>query len=389
MIYLKLTLHHMFDKRGMIILIMVELIIAILSLSYFSTSIINQNTDNRFYKELELDKIMMVNGDQQAEDILKEFCEQKTNETIYLGQVLTGLERLDSVGNGTGQVIPISKDLFNCIKYSFYEGSKDILQQYWNENVMYVPYSMRAEYQVGNYYTLDVRGEDSEVYRIEVVVGGILSSDRMYCPGQGINIVENSPNKTMIYFGKNKEVIREGANNSSFYDEVGRNYYLYTNNTEQRLRVINQLEQNESINYVVLLEDNNSMGNQWKSSKLGIPWIMSFTLIFMCSASFASYTMLSVVQREKNYAIYYMCGATWDKCLTIKLFEDLIMIVVPGVISWVVMCCMNLSSSMVLFSGVGQLISIMLAVFIILGSSSVSFIIMKKKSPISLIRRCI
>lgn len=387
--YLNLTLQHMMEKREMILLIMLELVIAITTLSYFSTSMINQYSDNRTFEELALDHILVVKGDESTNSNLLELCTGSNNEVEYLGQTVSGISLMNSIGEIKNQVIPISESWLNCINYSYYDGSMENLHNNLTKNVMYVPFSMREQYQVGKTYSMDVVGMDRETHSIEVMMGGVLSTDKLYLPGGFLDIIDDSASKVMIYFGRNKEVFKESPDYMNFYNQVGRSYALFIKNMAQMDHYIHELEQFDTIQDWYLLDDNNSGANQWKSSKMGIPWIMSFTLIFMCIASFSSYTLLSIARREKNYAVYYMCGATWKKCLTIKILEDVIILMIPSILSLVIMNYLNLTNRVVLFSWKGQVLSVLLSVIIIFVSSSVSFLLMKKQSPVSLIRRCI
>ena len=66
-----------------------------------------------------------------------------------------------------------------------------------------------------------------------------------------------------------------------------------------------------------------------------IPIILTVAVVFMCIAGFASCNVLSLVQKEKQFAVFFLTGSTRQKCILIQLAKDIITVAIPMIISFI------------------------------------------------------
>jgi hypothetical protein len=99
--------------------------------------------------------------------------------------------------------------------------------------------------------------------------------------------------------------------------------------------------------------------------------------------------MLSILTNEKKFAVYYMCGATWTKCIMMILIKDLLILAIPCTLSYIFLEIIARFIPKELFSTniVYLFIAIAICLVIFLITSVGSILNIYKKSPVSIIRK--
>jgi Predicted permease. len=176
--------------------------------------------------------------------------------------------------------------------------------------------------------------------------------------------------------------------NLNYQDECGR-ILLFSNKSicENHIKELkNNLKDYGCFYTIKELKSNYIKFMRSKISKQVIILLFVFALAL---AGLGGNNALSQLFREKEFAIYFLCGSRWSYCVSLVLFGNLIIITIPLIILYPILRYISISkySGKVMLDMNNIIWSLSLVIGILLITSLGSLIRLYKRSPVSIIRR--
>lgn len=115
---------------------------------------------------------------------------------------------------------------------------------------------------------------------------------------------------------------------------------------------------------------------------------LGIIVLIVSIAGLGGNNILSVMQNEKIFGIYYMCGAKWKDCIKIVLLKDIVILIIPFLFSVCILKILRDISNMdfIISNITSNLISVGICMVIFFITSVGPLIDLYKKDPISIIR---
>lgn len=112
-------------------------------------------------------------------------------------------------------------------------------------------------------------------------------------------------------------------------------------------------------------------------------------LLIVSLAGLGGSNILSILALEKNYALYFMCGARWILCLIIVCIKDFLVLALPFAVTLVITRACNIifQGSLFPMDRSGLFLSAALCAGIFLITSTGPLIYLYRRSPVEIIRR--
>ncbi|GEM_PF-3598368 len=134
--------------------------------------------------------------------------------------------------------------------------------------------------------------------------------------------------------------------------------------------------------YYATYKDDN-LANDWMYLSIGL------IVLILALSGIGGNNALSLIDQEKEFAIYFMCGMKWKMCILINLLKDIIIILLPGILSYLGAIIFNNMADMneIIVIDNSQLpISIGLCLIIFAITSLEPLIRLYRKNPVTIIR---
>ncbi|NLL05436.1 MAG: hypothetical protein GX270_06540 [Clostridiaceae bacterium] len=256
-----------------------------------------------------------------------------------------------------------------------------------NVNPVIIPYSMSYKYKVGDKITAFADVEKKVKVAMEVV--GILEKpEYTLCMNIGGDIDLNdllSISENTIISGKIKD---EQGNFIHGFIQPGR--VVTIDNLKNKDATV--LQWKNELNGICSLQTIEELKEAYDiriKDKVSQQMVINFILFLLVTAGLGGNSLLSSFRQIREYSIYYMCGASWKTCMSIRLITDLIVIVTPAVISFAFLKISTelLSKSDLIIDINNFIITLGLIIIVFLISSLIVLSRLYRLGPISIIRR--
>lgn len=365
------------DNISSIMIVMLQIIATVVVFNLFWGDFEKFMTRNHMYEDLNLDKVACITVSDSDDSI---FLQIKQEDGIFLlGKSYNAFDYFSYVNDESVSIQPITEQYaehFACIiaKGSWY--SLDIPPDTVS---VVVPKSMSNKYKLGEIYELY---NYTESKRLNVCVTGVMSGDSVFIPpnNRDDNVLISDMSSRMLVccsddiihllFGDDADtpVYTIAAQDQKSLDAFVKNVDL----EKYHYMSVSSAKQDDDF---ILLYD------------MGIPLSITLIMFILCIANFSSYSVLSSIKREKEFAIYYLCGSTWRECLTMQLLEDLTIVSCPFALSVIICSILSLNRQDTIMTAQGMFLSLLLCLVIMFVSSFVALMRIKKSLPIEIIRR--
>jgi hypothetical protein len=351
----------------MIALVIVEMIIALVTFNIAFSGLYDLWVKDNIYDQMELSKtVAFTLNDYDNIGNSKTYNELKNNNKFtLLGETQTG------INTKSRYIVPLSEDFINNIKKPKIKGEwfKTIDNQTLSA---VISNSLTDKYKIGNTYKFEINNTTFSVY-----ISGALKSDYMFIPPSGASDIIQK-NNNFILVDNTNSLIKNDNKKSSIVTA-----YINGNIDDG----INYLESNLNIKNVISVSSAKLNDEQIQLKENAIPIILTIAVIFMCIAGFASCNVLSIVHKEKQFAIFFLTGATHKKCIIIQLLEDIITIIIPICLAFIILNLLKMNGIENAFCDVGIVISILICMIIFFITSFSGLLRLSKKEPIEIIRQ--
>lgn len=362
-----LVLSQLFENKSMIVLVMIEMIIALVTFNIAFSGLYDLWIKDNIYNQMELSKaVAFTLNDYDKSGVSKTYEELKNNNKFkLLGESQIGINTTNLY------IIPLAKDFVNNIKKPEIKGK-------WFETInnntlsAVISESLANKYKIGNTYKFEINNTTVPVY-----ISGALKSDYMFIPPSGASDIIQK-NNNFILVDNTNSLINNNNEKSSIVT-------AYINGDIDD--GINFLESNINIKNVISVSSSKLNDEQIQLKQNAIPIILTIAVIFMCIAGFASCNLLSIVHKEKQFAIFFLTGATHKKCIIIQLIEDIITITIPICLAFITLVFLRFKGIENAFCNAGIIISIIICMIIFFITSFSGLLGLSKKEPIEIIRQ--
>lgn len=358
----KLALSQIAETKCMFILVIAEMIIALVTFNIAFSGVYDLWVKDAVYNHMNLSKAVAFtltdyNGDtSETYERLK-----KDNRFTLLGETQTAFT------DSQTYVVPLSNDYIDNIN------QPDIKGEWFSkteENILsaVISHSLTDKYKIGSIYKITINGKESDIY-----ISGALNSDYMFLPpnGAGDIITKNS---NLILVDSNESITSKSAVITAYINC----------DIDEGINILNSYNE---IRDVVSVSSAKANDAQVQLRENSIPIILTIVVILMCIAGFTSYNVLSLIRKEKQFAVFFLTGATRKKCVIIKLIEDIITISLPMIISLSFLFLLKSYGLENAFCNPGIIISIILCILIFFITSFSGLLRLSNKEPIEIIRQ--
>ena len=363
----KLVLSQITDEKGMFILIIFEMIIAIVTFNIAFSGLYDLWLKDAIYNQMNLSQAVAFTLTDYDENNISKTYEKlkKDSKFTVLGETQIGLNSSEAY------IVPLSEDFIKNIKQPNIKGE-------WFKKVdretlsVVVSDSMTDKYEIGNTYSIIINKNKFNIY-----ISGALDNDYMFLPPSGASDI----------IQKNENLILVDNSDSIISKDVSKNVVVtaYINcDIDDGVNILNNYDK---INDVVSVSSAKANDAQIKLQENSIPIILTVAVVFMCIAGFASCNVLSLVQKEKQFAVFFLTGSTRQKCILIQLTKDIITVAIPMIISFILLFIFKSYGLEKAFCGVGLMISAIICVVIFFVTSFSGLLKLSKKEPIEIIRQ--
>ncbi len=260
------------------------------------------------------------------------------------------------------------------------------------EESNYIPiiisYSLRNLFELNTKYVYrifpDYGGSDS-YYDITIKVIGILNKNNYAFDLSGSNL------ETMIKKNYDGIIMPFNENIMSGYSmKYNRGVFIFPQSNMSIQNIEAKINENlASYGESVLVKN---LLKQYEDAKMQIMFLtasLGILVLIISTAGLGGNNMLSILANEKKYALYYMCGATWSKCIMMTIIKDLIILSIPLVLScgFIEIISRFIPQELFTTNIIYLIMSISICLVIFLITSVGSILSIYKKSPVSIIRK--
>ena len=390
-----MSLRNLFSKKGSFIILTIQLTIALVVIVYFAAGV------GKFF---ELRHIVRSSGIENYVYFCPHFLQYGNEEILKeVDEMLLTLSEIKSsnkIRTIFGKKLTSEDEGFtNC-----YVGDSAFLERvqlplsngtwfddYSNENNLLpiiISPSLKKEFRLNKIYDLLL----SSVYdtrNIKVKVIGILKKPSYVLSFSG-NSLEGAIRQEddVIIFPYNDAIATmQNILSSSEVALLPNEDFSFSDDSLERL--------NEKVSEYGEVKTFGKMLDEYEENNKDIMYFMlSFGIIIfaIALAGIGGNNVLSLISNEKNYALYFMHGATWKKCISISLIKDSISLILPIILSTGIICLLGKTSDELNIyvqpvQPVHIIISLAFCLLIFIVTSLIPILKFYKTSPISLIRK--
>jgi ABC-type antimicrobial peptide transport system permease subunit len=352
---MKLVLSQLLDNRSMFLLVVFEMVIALGIFNIAFSGVYDLWLKDNLYSKMELQKAVAftISDDSVYNEIKAD-----------MSFTLLG-ESSDDIIIKNEHISFLSDDFIENVKHPDIDGEW-FVERNGAESAV-VCKSMSEKYRIGNTYKITVDNKEIPVY-----ISGVLKSDYMFLPPKGeSDIIQQDKKLIMIKQNSNKNAQKHIVT-------------AYVNgDIDEGISRLTKYGV-ENVISVSLAKENDS---QIQLQQNSVPILLTVAVLFMCIAGFASYNVFSIVQKERQFAVFFLTGASKRSCIVIQLIEDIITITVPMIIVFPVLFVLKLRGLESAFCNVGIAVSVMLCVLIFFATSLGGILKLAKREPIEIIRQ--
>lgn len=368
---------HITDNWTDIVVIMLQIVITVVVFNMFWGDFQQLLVCNDIYKSLGLDNVACISVKESGDEIFGLIDEAK--EMTLLGENYNPYIFTSDLDADGITVQPISLEYVDKLGGNQIKGVWQVDNAPNGTMSAVVSKKLAKKYRLGNTYALHNTMNDVD---IKVYISGVMKDNYTFVPpayGTSNSIISDISRDIFICCDEQtaENVFGDDVHSSSYTIAAENRASLETfacSIDMQGYMYADVRSAKEYDDYFILLD-------------MGIPMAITVIMLILCIANFASYSMLSAIKREKEFAVYFICGSTWRECLILQLLEDIFVTVVPFVISMFVCGILSVNRASAAMTLQGMLLSAVLCVVVMLASSSAALLRIRKNSPVETIRR--
>lgn len=230
-------------------------------------------------------------------------------------------------------------------------------------------------FTLGEVYTFHLYITPLEYVSVSLQVVGVLDSPNYVITTQGNNIdfiVQKHYQGFII--PESSLPLAEPTNHSGFI-VFSNEESISSDSLPPSLRV-------EPINSMMIMYEARQKDSIFFAAALGI------MVLVITVAGLGGNNLLSQLNQEREFAVYYICGARWVHCVKIKLVQDMLLIFLPFLLSFSALIILSKVKLIIFsFNYLGYVMSIILCALIFVLTSLGPLLQLYKKAPVSIIRR--
>ena len=321
---------------------------------------------NISFRQLGLENIICFTGDSL------DISDYNFELVTMLGQNLVG-QPAESSTISDISIKPVSYEYLENIKYKTYKRTADYKGI---ENPAFITKYLASIFHINQTYTL--YNHANQPIRFTVVA--ILNSNNLFLPP-----TDDNPS-SLLRNNSQTILLVPNVDTQQYFKES--NIFTMLAETEQsKEAAISELKAMDSVSFVLSGTDAKKYSDDLSLEVMGLPIIVFIMVLVLSYAGFSSHILLSIQERERLYAVYYLCGATWRKCLLIQAVTDGFTFLVPIIISLILIVIGHFCSVISKFNIYSITISLFIIVIIFIASSLSGFFHILRKSSADIIGR--
>jgi ABC-type antimicrobial peptide transport system permease subunit len=300
------------------------------------------------------------------------------------GSVMTSSVYLPYNSDIPSPVILTSKYLLERISMPISEGEWFNKSNILNEELpIVVGNNLANKYPIGTKYIINVNNKN-EPRTCKVRVIGILKEPSYVVASIPIGSVYNiikDPNAIIIPYAKN--IFRE-----DIIGWTGGAFLFPDKNTNIEDALLKWKTSISNIGTLTSYTDTYKAYEKSLNPDKYLYMTLGFIVLILALGGIGGNNVLSMINQEKEFAIYFLCGMKWGMCLLMTLAKDLFIITVPAFISYVLMAVLqNTKLGRDMLPGNSQtLTAILICVLIFIITSLGPLIRLYRKNPVTIIR---
>lgn len=367
---------HMAAHFGSILIIMLQIVVTVVVFNLFWGDFQRLLIGNGIYQALDLDNVACLTIKDKDDAIFSQI-EQPRGVALVCENDNSFL----FTSNRSESSITVQPMSPACIERF---GSR-LAKGYWQENNnpqgtlnAVISKNLAKRYRLGKTYTIYNAADDIE---LTVYITGVTKDNEAFVPpayGAANSIISDIRNTLFLCCdGQTAQEIFGDALHSG----------IYTVAAEDRTALENFAAGIDIQQYAYAdVRSAKEADDYFLRSEMGTPLAITVIMLILCLANFSSYAMLSAIGREKEFAVYFISGATWRDCLRLQLAEDILIITLPFAAAVMVCGILSVNRVSAVMTAQGMLLSVALCATVMLISSLAALLRIQKKSPVEIIR---
>ncbi|HIW73373.1 MAG TPA: ABC transporter permease [Firmicutes bacterium] len=354
---LRMAWQQLTERKGMVLLMMVELTITLVAFNVFASRLGILFDLTALYESMEMERVWTTDGDtlqEQGAAIPESVTVVGGSREVTL--LPPGESYNMSADNPAVYLWPSAFYEQFPLRLSEGEGMASPRQGCLN---ILIPRGQENRLRVGETYSRTVwyrdENDDAQTREVEIYVAGVLAGAVTPTPGGGVN------ERGTGFLGLDLSGVLEGMNT---------NYSSYYLRETESLTA----EETAALQAAALpLEESYRSSRRSLMSTMQLPIILSIALLCFCLSAFLGYNLLSLLDREKRMAIYFLCGAKTREIVTVKLLHDALLVGLPMLLALAAMVFLP-AAGLIASVSVPGILGSYLFVALIFGVSSAVFI---------------
>ncbi len=325
------------------------------------------------------------------------------NQTISTDEKVNSISNIDQIGKiyTTRLIMPqidaaieayvYNNSIINSIKLPLYKGKWFPNEQIKDDRIpIILSYSMAKFFKVGDLLPIKYVDKNNNTGEMYAQVIGIMNNSNFFLRlGAG-----GSKMQLNQIFSRNQffAIIPYTNINTRMqtFDQFGR--ILFINNDANRNEAIEKAK-NILMNLGHTDTIENMISNYLQSNHKNIIMqsVLSILLLMLAISGVGGSNALLLINQEKEFAIYFMCGLSWGRCILIIIIRSSVLLILPLILSSIATNALywTLFGENMIINVYNIGISVAFVIFIYFISSLSQLIAFYKTSPISIIRRWI
>lgn len=252
-------------------------------------------------------------------------------------------------------------------------------------------YSLSGCYTVGDRLKIEIAAGDSVIHSLNTRVIGFMNKANYFLSigGGGDNLSINNIFAKEDYFAIMPQSILSKDKTLTSFDQFARILFL-KDGLEPDKKVVGALKNELSkIGYADTIENMISNYKKGDEKQINLQILLWILILILTVTGIGGNNVLMLIKQEKEYAVYFLTGITWGKCILITLLRCIYIFILPFAISFSVLQYLygtSFGSFLIINnSNIFYSIGIVLLIYVI---SSVDIMVhLYKTSPMQIIRR--
>lgn len=353
-----LALQHIKDNLGAVVIMMLELLVVLVLATSFLASLLESVKSEALYEQLQLDQVAEVREGNVSDlpDSVKIINDAKRSFRAGYGNVEYRLQGASAA-------------YFSHFRYPLRKGTMPDSENTTTVQGIF-PDALKHVFQVGKTYTFTYESA-FELQSLEVLMVGQMEENYIYDthrfePGR----------KTILLYDGGGLITEPGIYN--FYVTVFvEDASVLTTEQAELLSWFREVREREEVS---------------ARQNRGTSIVISILLLVLGLATFAGYNFMQMLQKEKFYGVYYLCGASWKDCVQIQLLVDGITLSIPLSATMILLFLYEyfdagtqFEEPLLSWEGFGIMAAICLLTFLL--TSLEGILRLRKKSPVAIIEK--